>query len=532
MFNLTEEQEGILQLVRSKQHPFIKIEAVAGSGKSSTLDVIARELNTKGEYLAFNKDIVQEATQLFKGTNTNVVTTNAKAYKYVITKGLVDNGTAREKFIKLVKEYIPTFTLDKKYTQKYLSFNVKKIVPIKNTKALKYIEAEFDKFIKQKRELDVGFGFSSIREKLSSEDKRLLLSLLEEFCNSKYLSLKDFLNKKDELRFLNIISKYLTKMANKEMKVPFVFNLKYYHILLSKGLVPDENLGLLMLDEFSDSSEVVLEIFNLIPAKQKVVAGDVHQSINSFAYCVNGFRYFSMKGTTRTLSTSFRLPVNIAKDIEKFGQEHLDCEFVFKGFDKPYPENPTTAYLCRTNAGLIKQMSELQKKGIQYKLNRSVKLIFGLIKTLIYISPKNPIYNSKYKYLEADIKQWNSYSSIRTQYKTLLNYIKMQHDDNVEIQSAISIIMSQGRKEILDTLDRALAIEKRVKKAVFSISTVHACKGRGYTEVYLNDDLDISKILEIPNDERTLEEQEQVNLFYVACSRATHNLYNAKCLKV
>ncbi len=528
----TNEQADVLKYVQqNKRIKLLKINSVAGSGKTTILVDIATLIKGKGLYLAFNKEIVKEAKVAFKGTKTEIATTNARAYKYVITKGLVDNYTARDVFTSIVKEYLPNYILLKAFKQRYISYNIKKLLPkTLDLRIIKDIEERFDTFIKNKRELDINFSTNLIKERIPEPDKKRLIHLLEEFCNSKYISIADFLKYKEEESYEKLMKQYFTKMVKKEIGVPFAFNLKYYHILLTLNMVNEPELDLLLLDEFSDSSEVILEILMLIPAKKRVVAGDTAQAITSFAYCVDGFKYYENTGETKHLSTSFRVSAKIAKDIEKFGKKHLKKSFKFNGFNKPVPEIETTAYLSRTNAGLIDTMIKLHDKKLEYKLTRPVKTIFSLIKTLAYISPKNPIYNKKYVFLENDIRDWNRSIRIRDKYKSLLNFIKFQHDENVELQSAIAIVYSKSRKSILDTLNKALEIEKNQKKkkdTVITLATTHSIKGLGFTNVYLNNDLEISDILSIPLEDRTLEEQETVNLLYVAMTRVTHNLYNA-----
>ena len=82
---LTAEQERIIAISRAMNaNESLKIQACAGSGKTSTLVEIARaNPNAKFLYLAFNKAIVEEAKNKFSD-NVTIKTTHALAYASII----------------------------------------------------------------------------------------------------------------------------------------------------------------------------------------------------------------------------------------------------------------------------------------------------------------------------------------------------------------------------------------------------------------------------------------------------------------
>ena len=83
---LTEEQQRIIAYVKQmKRGGRFKVEAKAGSGKTSTLVEVARANPDKRFlYLAFNKAIVNEAKDKFP-KNVVVKTTHSLAYGKIIT---------------------------------------------------------------------------------------------------------------------------------------------------------------------------------------------------------------------------------------------------------------------------------------------------------------------------------------------------------------------------------------------------------------------------------------------------------------
>ena len=83
---LTEEQQRIIAYVKQmKRGGRLKVEAKAGSGKTSTLVEVARANPDKRFlYLAFNKAIVNEAKGKFP-KNVVVKTTHSLAYGKIVT---------------------------------------------------------------------------------------------------------------------------------------------------------------------------------------------------------------------------------------------------------------------------------------------------------------------------------------------------------------------------------------------------------------------------------------------------------------
>ncbi len=88
---LTQEQQQIVEASKNLQRgQTMKVDACAGSGKTSTLLAIAEaNPNKKFLYLAFNKAIVEAVKSKFP-RNVDVKTTHALAYKYIIGRRRVN----------------------------------------------------------------------------------------------------------------------------------------------------------------------------------------------------------------------------------------------------------------------------------------------------------------------------------------------------------------------------------------------------------------------------------------------------------
>jgi ATP-dependent exoDNAse (exonuclease V) beta subunit len=93
---------------------------------------------------------------------------------------------------------------------------------------------------------------------------------------------------------------------------------------------------------------------------------------------------------------------------------------------------------------------------------------------------------------------------------------ELPHDKG--IKQAISLITSYGSTRIWETYNLAKDMKQDNK---ITITTAHASKGLEYDVVYLEDDMNSKDDLSI-ND---------IRLYYVACTRAKHKLYNATLLE-
>jgi len=220
---LTAEQQVIVEACKTE--PLVKVQAVAGSGKTHTLVAIAEALQPeRGIYTAYNKSIALEAKQKFP-YYIDCRTIHSLAYMYVVAN-----------------------------TSRTIEF----------------------------------FTPSCIIEKIPYYDKLAIISTMDEFFLSDTVELS-WIDTQLEEPYSNIAKEYIKKMHDNEIPCTFSFILKYFHLQLLFGTVTPAEVDLLMLDEAGDTSGVILEIFKLFPAKRKVMVGDPDQNIYTFAYTVNGF---------------------------------------------------------------------------------------------------------------------------------------------------------------------------------------------------------------------------------------------------
>ncbi len=214
--NITQQQKDILEAVQ--KYKYIKINAFAGTGKTTTLKLIANEYkNKKILYLAFNSAIKNEASTIFPN-NTSIKTTHGLAFAAI-----------------------------KKHTD------------IDLTNLVNY------------RAIDISKEFN-----ITYNQAIGTLKIFESFCNSIKREIT-----KDDIEH-NTAKKMFDLMLINKLKPTHSFYLKYYYLLLSTEQIPQFNYDICMLDEAQDTNEVTLGIFEALSSKVKIFVGDEHQQIYSF----------------------------------------------------------------------------------------------------------------------------------------------------------------------------------------------------------------------------------------------------------
>lgn len=479
---LTSEQKNI---IRSRGN--IKINAVAGSGKTTTLLEYARTRprNSRILYLAFNRSVRTEAVKKFSGLglkNVQVETAHSLAYKSVVFR----NGY-------------------KVRNQGYNTFEIAKILGLqgRGEKHIEFVVANhISKFISY-------------------------------FCNSDQQKIKD-LNYLDIIsdpqaktfvrRFYKIIEKqtrrFLAKMDKNEIEITHDFYLKKFQLS-----APVLSWDYILFDEAQDASGAMLDIV-LRQKATTVIVGDTHQQIYGWRYAVNSLEKVNFP--TFHLTNSFRFGPEIAALAVRILQwkNHLNIPshttIRGKGTSK---KKTTEAVIGRTNLGLL-------MKAIHFLKNdkRNVRIHFeGNINSYTYAADGASLYDVLHLYNYKNEYIRSSLLKAMTSFTELEEYVEKTED--MELALLIKIVKEYDNEipEIIRSL-REKHVEDK-EKADLIFSTVHRCKGMEYDIVHLVDDFIEEKKLEAlrmdikqgkANAAHLIEE---INLLYVAVTRTRNILH-------
>lgn len=314
--NYTNEQ---LAIIGSKGD--IKINAVAGAGKTTTLVGYAKERpDAKILYLAFNKTVKEEAQIKFKDLpNVKAETAHSLAYKHIVKMGYkLGEGLSINNIIDILK-------LPKNKDVYILAFHISKC-----------------------------FSCYCNSDKRGMKEIDYLVGLDNEA--------KAFFTKNYDTILLHTRN-LLSAMNKKEIRMSHDFYLKKF-----QSLKPQLDYDIVMMDEAQDASEVMLDIFKNQPAT-KVIVGDSHQQIYSWRYAINSLEKCDY--ANYYLNTSFRFDnniANLAKAIlgvkKEFDESYKDVEIIGGGGSGMRKQK---AFLGRTNFGLIAKALELNKSNIHFE---------------------------------------------------------------------------------------------------------------------------------------------------------------------
>lgn len=482
---LTAEQK---QIIGSRGD--IKINAVAGSGKTTTIIEYAktRPAGSKILYLAFNKSVKLEAIKKFeeKGLkNVEVETAHSLAYKHVIWQS---NYRVR--------------------SQGYTTFDIVNLLKIQGggEKHAEFVVGNhINKFL----------TYFCNSDKTRVSDLNYLDTVTDAKAQAFVTKFYDYILQQTRI--------FLAKMNSGEIEIIHDFYLKKFQ--LSNPVL---NYDYILFDEGQDASAAMLDVF-FKQKSIKVIVGDTHQQIYGWRYAVNSLEKADFD--TYQLSNSFRFSQSIAD----LGREILEMKAVL---DEHEPvviygkgksdSTKTKAILGRTNLGLL-------LRAIAYmSQNKHVKRIYfeGNFNSYAYADEGASLYDVLNLYNGK--RQLIRDSLIRTMkdLQELDEYVDKTEDQQLGMM--VEIVKEYGNQipAILKSIKDKHVIDADKHKAEMIFSTVHRCKGMEYDTVELVNDFisedKVEKILEYEKEDKPVniaKLYEEINLLYVAVSRAKSHLY-------
>ena len=478
---LTKEQ---IAIVGSSGN--IKINAVAGSGKTTTLIEYARARpGEKILYLAFNKAVKLEAERKFseKGVaNVRIETAHSLAYSQIVRRA--------------------------NYTLKKDGYKTPEIVEI----------LDLNNYTGRHTEYILATHINAFISYFCNSDKSKVQELNYEDVVHDPAAKQFAINFKEEIAHQTRI--FLDKMNKGEIPIIHDFYLKKFQI--GKPVLYFDTI---LFDEGQDASGTMLDIF-LSQKATKVIVGDSHQQIYGWRYAVNSLEKVNYPSYDLSISFRFNQEIaQLAKDIISW-KKHLKIpsEIKITGSGKP-GKIKTRAVIARTNAGLLVKAIELL---IEKKEIGSV-YFEGRIENYTYASEGASIYDILNLY--SGEKEWIRDKMIASMkdIDELEEYIENTGDS--QLRMLVEVVKEYGKKipGYIKKLKECHLDHDDKDKADMIFSTVHRCKGMEYDEVTLADDfiteekmIDLAAAQETSNTAKLVEE---VNLLYVAVTRTKSELY-------
>lgn len=464
-FTPTAEQQAALELFATGQS--LAIEAGAGTGKTSTLRLLAESTTRRGQYVAFNKAIVAEAGAKMPAT--------------------VECNTAHSLAFRAV---------GRDYSARLRNSRRMKSIEIANRLGIDAIRIPRE----DGSEKIIGAGFLG----------GLVMATITRFCQSADLEVTDrhvpYIDGIDEMvgegrrgyanndRIRRAIMPAVRRAWDDLMAVNGSLPFRHDHYLKAWHLSgPTIHADFILFDEAQDANPVMQAIVSAQTHAQLVWVGDSQQQIYTFTGAVNALAQVPAENRTY-LTQSFRFGVAVAEvaneilnrlnaDLRLVGTESIPS--VVSAVESP------DAILTRTNATAVRSVLRLQTEG------RRVALVGGGEEVVRFAKGARDLMDTGHTE-HPDLACFDSWGEVKA-------YVD-EDEQGGELRLLVKLVEDFGVPVILDALDRTM----RESDAEVIVSTAHKSKGREWDAVQLAGDF--------PPPEKINDEE--LRLLYVAATRA------------
>lgn len=473
----TAEQNTCVDLYAEKK-PF-KVEAVAGSGKTTTVRIMAEsDMDRTALYLAFNKAAADEASDKMP-CNTECRTTHSIAYRSII-------GGNEEMRSKLSRPpWNPKQYVNAGGTVKEIANLCKvKDVPGASRLAVARVAKQAVSCFEASASKRVSEDHIPFAEVKKLEDKAEAMDTAfskKQFCDAVVACARKLWDERVD--------------RNSPVVMTHDTYLKLYQ--MSNPVLPYD---VIFLDEAQDTSDCVIDIVmqQIERGTQVVCVGDTYQSIYGWRGAVNALAKIKTKSTP--LSQSWRYGPEVASvatyilngAMEVKGAPHLDTKVGQVDVSKPYTQ------LFRTNIKLIQQGVKLIRQGVKVRMDVDINGFVKMLTSMIALK-----YGDNRNVKHEDIIIHATWQDLLDEADVVKGELKL-----------LSGLVDRGNAE--DVLD-ILSDHKNANKPHVILTTAHKSKGMEYPQVILADDF-----MDVYDDEGDFVEPSDMerNLLYVASTRA------------
>lgn len=468
----TQEQLDIIHTFDNTR--VLKVNAVAGAGKTSTLVLLA-EHNTKPSlYVCFNKVIQEEASAKFP-SHVSCRTTHSLAFsnfgRLLQSKRAVIQGEKYKNKCRTSLEVARFFSIQDFETGEE---------PIKNTVTASLVRKTVDQFC------------CSVDTQI--EIKHVPFYEIKEL-RKKYPNL-------DFRVFLKEVVKFAKKLWNERINPNSdVVHTDDTYLKMWQLSNPVLNYDIIYVDEAQDSNPCVLDVIQKQTHAKILYVGDTYQSIYQFRGAVNAMQ--EIVAPVKNLSKSFRYGDTIASVAKTIINGEIDVKgnnLIQSSLDD-IPDQESFTFIFRTNSELINTAINLLEDGEDIYVQINTKDFCNQL-----ISAESLMYGQLNKVKHDSISSFQSWYDLLEASK-----------EDPELQRVIKIIKDGDVTRYINQLDNV----KSSSTARIILTTAHKSKGKEWRNVMIADDFPFDD--ESGDPFKKMPEQER-NLLYVACTRATHIL--------
>lgn len=458
-FPPTDEQLAAIRAFRTNEN--LRINAFAGTGKTTTLMLLAKETRRQGMYLAFNKSIASEAQTKF-GSNVTCSTVHSLAYRGTPSDfKKADKMTGRVNANSLVHQLQIE---DEVFAGNKLTARSQGHLTLGTLRRF----MQGDRAAIQPTDVPV----VGKMKMMSDADLQELVRLTGDRASNIWERMRD---PRDALPLGHDGYLKLWALGRPRFATDFI-----------------------MLDEAQDTNPVVLGVLREQPC-QMVYVGDRHQQIYEWRGAINAMEQIATPQETY-LTTSFRFGPEIAAAATNV-LRHLGEQHPLRGNPerKSYlAADGCSAILARTNASVIATVISKMAEGYSVYVVGGVTEIVRMLYGVRDLKQGRP---SDHPDLFG-FKHWNE----------VVEFSKSDEGD--DIRTFVGLVEQYGEGRLIATLKDT---EHSEGDADLIISTAHKAKGREWDSVELVDDF--LKSRKTDDGEPKPLDPAEVRLFYVALTR-------------
>jgi len=456
----TAEQQAVIDAARAGDD--IIAEALAGTGKTTTLALAADALPGTAQYIAFNKAIVADAKKLFPKQKVKCNTAHSLAFQAV-----GKNYTARM--------YGPQ-------RMKMTNRDVAQWLGCRNhTAPTRYGDRQIDAPVM------AGLAMKTVERFCYSQDRKLATRHVP-----KVHLVSDRQQDHDALAeaVLPLAKRVWADIRKVDGQLPF--DPDHYLKIWQLGN-PTINCDTIFFDEAQDANPAMLAVVNGQEESQLVYCGDTFQAIYEWRGAVNALAKVHVD-TTLWLTQSFRFGDAIAQEASDLLRR--------LGTDKLLTGSPAIAskvealvrpgtILCRTNAGVIEQVLEALSDGRK-------PAVVGKTGELTRFAEACGQLRAGRRTGHPDLAPFKTWQEV-------LQWIE-EEDNDTNVRTMVRLVEAYGVAPLVEALEACVT----EKKADVVISTAHKAKGREWPTVKIAGDF-------LHRDDMDAED---LRLAYVAVTRA------------
>jgi hypothetical protein len=475
-FTPTAEQEQVIDLFSTERD--VAVQALAGTGKTSTIELLARSTPRRGRYLVFNKAASNDAAaRMPLSMECSTIHSLAfRAYGHRFSHRLGGGRVQSWRLAQLMG--IDPFMVTVDDRNKLLQPSMLASWTIR---ALKVFCQSGD-----------------------DEPSWRHFPYLEGIDDHPEPGVKGYRNNRALAKALEPkLAEAWEDWQSPGGKLPYDHSAYLAGYVLGDPRVPVDYIA---ADEFQDQSGRMLQLvaYNQARGVQLVATGDVQQHLYGFTGAVDGFERLDF-AATGWLTGSFRFGQGLA-DVANLALRKLGSQAMLQGLaahDSTVGEvEDPRAVLCRTNSGAVEQVLKLRKRGLRPHLVGGAAEVVRFAKAVADLQEGRKTYHP-------ELACFDSWAQV-------IEYTE-QDPSGDELKLMVDLVREYGVQIICDALDGLPAEEY----ADVIVSTVHKSKGREWETVRLAGDFQEPS----PGPEGAPEWR----VGYVACTRAKRVLDPRAC---